>query len=116
MAGARAHVERCRAILGRGEDWRGRAGIVAMAEAVVLAAEDRPDAAHERFADAEATLTRHGLVGERAECLHEWGRALARAGDGAGAAGKRAAARELYLLHGAGRSWLERLDADLERV
>jgi len=69
-----------------------------------------------RFAAAEATLNEYCLVGERAECLHEWGRALARAGDRAGAAGKHAAARELYLLHGAGRPWLQRLDAERERV
>ena len=105
-------------ILDRGEDWRGRAGVVAMADAVVLSAENQPEAANERFAAAEATLIRYGLVGERAECLHEWGRALARAGDAPGATDKLAAARELYRAHGAGSRWLERLDADLrfERV
>jgi DNA-binding SARP family transcriptional activator/tetratricopeptide (TPR) repeat protein len=113
---ARAAVERCRAILERGEDWRGRAGVIATADAVVLSAEDRPDDAAERFAAADATLTRFSLAGERAECLHEWSRALDRAGDPTGAADKRAAARELYLLHGAGSPWLERLDADLQRV
>ena len=83
---ARAHVERCREIVDRGEDWRGRRGIAAVAEAVVLSAEDRPDEADARFRAAHETLERYGLAGDRAECLHEWGRALARAGDTAGAA------------------------------
>jgi DNA-binding SARP family transcriptional activator/tetratricopeptide (TPR) repeat protein len=106
---ARAAVERCRAILGRGEDWRGRAGVIAMADAVVLSAEDRLDAANERFAAAEATLARYGLVGERAECLYEWGRALADAE-------KLAAARALYLNAGAGAAWLERVEGDARNV
>jgi len=106
---ARATVEACRVIVDRGEDWRGRAGVVAMADAVVLGAEGRPDAATERFAAAYATLTRYGLVGEQAECLHEWGRALARAGDPTGAAEKLAAARALYRGAGAGAAWLERV-------
>ncbi|HEX5618950.1 MAG TPA: hypothetical protein VFX51_11040, partial [Solirubrobacteraceae bacterium] len=112
VAEAREAAEHCRAILDRGEDWRGRAGVVAVADAVVLSAEGNTDAAHERFAAAEATLARYGLVGERAECLHEWGRALARGGDGPAATEKLAAARDLYRRHGAGTPWLERLDAD----
>ncbi len=40
---ARLHVARCQAIVGAGEDWRGRAGMVGVADAVVSAAEGEPD-------------------------------------------------------------------------
>ena len=106
---ARAALEPCRAILDRGEDWRGRAGVVALADAVVLSAEDRPDDAAARFAAAHTTLTRFGLVGEQAECLHEWGRALARAGDTRAAAEKLGRALAAYRSAGAGAPWLERV-------
>jgi tetratricopeptide (TPR) repeat protein len=99
---ARAHVERCREIAGRGEDWRGRLGIAMVAEAVVLAAEQRPDEADARFRAAHEILERYGLVAERAECLHEWGRAT-------GAAERFEEALELYRRHGAGAAWLERV-------
>ena len=49
---ARAHADRCREIVGGGEDWRGRAGHVALAEAVVLACEDRMDEADARVRPA----------------------------------------------------------------
>jgi ATP/maltotriose-dependent transcriptional regulator MalT len=109
---ARAHVERALGIAARGEDWRGRRGVVGVAEAVVLSAEDRPDEADAAFAAAHATLERYGLAGERAECLHEWGRAVLRAGDPAGAGERLAEAREIYLRHGAGDAWLQRLEPE----
>ena len=97
---ARAYVERCREIADRGEDWRGRGGIVGIAEAVVLAAEGREaDAA---FQAAHETLERYGLVSERAECLHEWGRAT-------GSAERLEQALELYRRYGAGAPWIERV-------
>jgi DNA-binding SARP family transcriptional activator len=109
---ARVHVERCHEILGRGEDWRGRRGIAMVAEAVVLSCERRPDDAHAAFGEAHEILLRYGLAGERAECLHEWGRAHARAGDHTGAADRFGEALELYRRHGAGAAWLERVEAD----
>ncbi len=99
---ARAAIERCREIVGRGEDWRGRGGVAMVAEAVVLAAENRPDEADARFRAAHETLERYGLVAERAECLHEWGRAL-------GDAERLAEALELYRRYGAGAPWIERV-------
>jgi DNA-binding SARP family transcriptional activator/tetratricopeptide (TPR) repeat protein len=99
---ARAHVERSREIAGRGEDWRGRRGVAMVAEAVVLAAEQRPDEADACFRAAHEILERYGLVGERAECLHEWGRAT-------GAAERLELALELYRAHGAGAAWIERV-------
>lgn len=109
---ARAHVERCRAIMDRGEDWRGRHGIAAVAEAVVLSVEERPAEADARFGAAHAILQRYGLAGEQAECLHEWGRALARAGDSSGAAERLGEALGLYRRHGAGAAWIERVEVD----
>jgi DNA-binding SARP family transcriptional activator/ATP/maltotriose-dependent transcriptional regulator MalT len=99
---ARAHLARCREIMSAGEDWRGRVGHVELAEAVVLGAEDR-------FTPAVATLRRYKLRVDEADALHQWGCALERAGDASGAAEKRDAALEIYLRHGAGAPWLERV-------
>jgi hypothetical protein len=99
---ARAAIERCRAIVERGEDWRGRGGVAMVAEAVVLAAEGRVAEADERFATAHEILAGYGLVSERAECLHEWGRAV-------GSEARLEEALELYRRYGAGAAWIERL-------
>jgi tetratricopeptide (TPR) repeat protein len=113
---ARRHVDRCREIVSWGEDWRGRAGHVALAHAVVLARDDRPDEANAAFASAHDTLERHALRGDVADGLHQWGRALARAGDRAGAIEKLEHALEAHLQSGAGGAWHERVGADLRRL
>ena len=77
----------------------------------MLSLEDRPGEADAGFRAAHEILERHGLVGDQAECLHEWGRALARAGDTSGAAERLEAALDLYRRHGAGAAWTERLKA-----
>ena len=105
---ARVHIDRCRELAGNGEDWRGRAGTVAVAEAVVLSCEGRTDEADACFASALETLRTFRLVPTEADALHEWGAALARAGDRPGADEKRAAATALYAAHGAGAAWLKR--------
>jgi len=105
VAEAREQVDRCRAIVDGGEDWRGRAGVVALADAVVLAHEGRLDDAERGFAEACAVVRRHGLVGEEADLLHQWGRLLARVE-------RLHEAAELYRRHRAGRIWVERVDAD----
>jgi tetratricopeptide (TPR) repeat protein len=102
---ARAAVERCRAIVERGEDWRGRGGVAMVAEAAVLAAEGRADDAGARFAEAHDVLAGYGLVSERAECLHEWGRAT-------GSASRLEEALELYRRYGAGAPWIERVEGE----
>lgn len=112
---ARAHVERCREITSGGEDWRGTAAHVALAEAVVLALEDRVDEAHAAFREAHQTLERYRLRGDEADALQQWGRALARAGEERGAAEKFKQALEIYRRHDAGPAWLERLDVDRQR-
>jgi tetratricopeptide (TPR) repeat protein len=106
---AREHADRCRAIVGAGEDWRGRAGVVALADAVVLAHEGRTADAARGFEEGHAVLARHGLRGEEAELLHEWGRLL-------GAPERLDEAAELYRRHHAGSVWLERVEADRRRV
>ena len=109
---ARAHVDGCRGIVANGEDWRGRAGRVALTEAVVLAREDRMGEAQGRFDAADATFGSQRLPGDAADAAHARGIALARAGDDRGAAEQLDRALELLRDHGAGRRWLDRLAAD----
>jgi tetratricopeptide (TPR) repeat protein len=103
---AREHVEGFRAIVADGEDWRGVAGRALLAEAVVLAHEDRLDEADAAFAGARATLERHRLRGDEADALHQWGRAL-----GSEGAAKLDEALDIYRRHGAAPVWLDRVDA-----
>jgi uncharacterized protein YmfQ (DUF2313 family) len=74
---------------------------VHLADAVVLAAECRADAADERFAAARDVLRRHAAYGEETEVLYEWGRLL-------GLPERLDEAAERYRERGAGRLWLER--------
>jgi DNA-binding SARP family transcriptional activator/tetratricopeptide (TPR) repeat protein len=110
--GARDDVDRLLELVGNGEDWRGRVGHVALAEAIVLAAEDRPDEAIAAFDRAHAIFQRYRLVPDQADALHEWGRMLRRAGERQASDEKLDAALELFSRHGAGQPWLERVMAD----
>jgi tetratricopeptide (TPR) repeat protein len=74
VAAAREHLERCLEILGGGEDWRARAGHVALAEAVILAHEDRAGEADELFGRARDIFARYRLAGDEAAVLRAWGR------------------------------------------
>ena len=106
---AREHVDRCRAIVAGGEDWRGRAGVVALADAIVLAHEGRAADAERVFADGRAVLARHGLRGEEAD-------APAPVGPPARRRPSDSTRRpQLYRRHDAGRLWLERVAADRRR-
>jgi hypothetical protein len=105
----------CREIVGE-KDWRGRAGTVGVAEAIVLAYEDRLDEANALFAEALETLQHYRLRGEEADALYEWAGALRRAGDAAAAGDKLAAARDIYRSDGAGAAWLDRLELDAARL
>jgi ATP/maltotriose-dependent transcriptional regulator MalT len=76
---ARAHVERCRAIMDRGEDWRGRHGIAAVAEAVVLSVEERPAEADARFgADTRSCSSTGSRASRRSACTSGVARSRAR--------------------------------------
>jgi DNA-binding SARP family transcriptional activator/tetratricopeptide (TPR) repeat protein len=109
---ARGHVDRCREITSRGDDWRGRAGHVDLAEAVVLALDERMDRAEAMFVRARETFGRYRLRGDEADALQQWGRALAHADDDAAASDKLDEALEIYRRHGAGVAWLDRVEVD----
>ena len=96
-------------IVAGGEDWRGRAGVIALADAVVLANEGRTADAERVFADGRAVLARHGLRGEEADLLHQWGRLL-------GVPERLDEAAELYQRHHAGRPWLKRVAWDRRQL
>jgi DNA-binding SARP family transcriptional activator/tetratricopeptide (TPR) repeat protein len=115
-AASRAQVERCLELLDAGEDWRARAGHVALAEAVVLTAEDRLDEADSAFGRAQATFQRYRLPADEADVMHEWGRAFRRAGDAPAAAEKLDKALDILHRHGAGAPWLRRVIADRDAV
>jgi tetratricopeptide (TPR) repeat protein len=109
---ANPHLSRCREILGNGEDWRGLAGKVERAEAVVAAAEEKYDDAETRFEKAVEIFRRYHVPFEEAETLHYWGRALNASGEFAGASEKLDAAIEIYRRCGASERWAQRVDAD----
>jgi len=102
-------LERCREILGGGEDWRALVGLVARAEAVVAGAPDGREQGEELFKKAIAVFRQYTLPFEEAETLYYWGRALIAVGD-SGANEKFDAAIEIYRRHGAGQRWIERVE------
>jgi tetratricopeptide (TPR) repeat protein len=99
-------------VLDRQRGWRGLAGRVAPAEAASAAAAGRFEEANERLASATEIRHRHLEPFEEAEILHLWGRALLMAGDRAAALKNLDAARDLYRIDGAGKRWLETVQAD----
>jgi class 3 adenylate cyclase len=113
---AQSHLARCREIMAEGEDWRGAAGSLALAEAVVAAAEGRLEDAEGQFEQAVETFRRLTTPWDEAEALHLWGRALLDAGHRARAVEKLDAALDVYRRHGAGSRWLERVLADKMRA
>jgi class 3 adenylate cyclase len=109
---AHPHLARCRAILEEGEDWRGLAGRVVLAEAVVAASDDRLEEAEDRFSGAVELFRRYMLPWDEAEALHRWGLARLEASHHTGALEKLVGALEVYRRHGAGTRWIERVLAD----
>ena len=112
---AKPHLARCREILASGEDWRGLAGFVARAEAVVAAADGSYEDADRQFEEAIATFHQY-LPWEEAETLQYWGRALLAAGERARAIEKFDAAIEIYRSRGAGTRFIEYVMADKMRT
>ena len=104
---AEAHLDRCREVLAGGEDWRGLAGRVAAAEAVVLVARHRVEEAEAHFTAALEIFRRYTLPWGEAETLRRWGIVRLHAGDRRGAVEKLAAAAEVYRRCGAGANWIE---------
>ena len=110
---ARAHLERCQEILSEGEDWRGLAGGVERAEAVVAAAQGEFPAADGHFEGAIATFRHYCLPWEEADTLHYWGRALNAIGEHGRANEKLDSAIEIYRRHIAGERWIDRVMAEM---
>jgi class 3 adenylate cyclase len=109
---AGTHLTRCREVMAGGEDWRGLAGRVDLAQAVTLVAEDQPETAEGAFAEATRIFRRLGLVWDEAEALQRWGQTLRQAEDRTGAQEKLGQALEVYRRSGAGSPWIERVVAD----
>ena len=108
----RQHLTRAEEILAGGEDWRGVAGRVGLARAVMLMAEEEPETAAASFAKATEISHRLDLLWDEAEALQRWGRARLEAGDRAGAQEKLGRSLEVYRRAGAGSPWVERVVAD----
>jgi len=115
-AEAVSHLQRCRQIVGAGENWFGVAGLVERAEAVVAAAQGKYSSAETRFKKAIATFQHYCLPWEEADTLQYWGRALLAAGERARAIEKFDDAIEIYRSHGAGTRFVEYVMADRKRA
>lgn len=113
---ARPHVDRCREILAGGEDWRGRAGLVAAAEAAVAARSGRLGEANALFTNAIETLERYRLHLDRADAMHQWGRALLDVGECGEAEEKFDAALATLDRLGVGEPLRERVERDRGRA
>jgi hypothetical protein len=110
------HLQRCRQIIDGGENWRGLAGSVERAEAVVAAVQGEHAAAETHFEKAIAIFERYCLPWEEADTLQYWGRALVAAGERARAGQKFDAAIEIYRSRGAGMRFGEYVMADKIRA
>jgi len=108
---AEHELVRCREIVASGEDWRGLAGYVALAEAVVAAAKGRFEDAEPQFERAAEIFRRHQVPLEETEALYYWARALNAAGDHARANEKLDAAVAIYRRCASGKRWLQRAEA-----
>jgi len=104
------HLDRLREILGGGEDWRGRAGLVACAEGVIVGSEGKYPEAADQFEKAIDIFRRYCLRWDEAEAFYDYGRVLLAAGDRR-ANEKFDAAIELYRRHGAGQRWIDRVES-----
>ena len=113
---ALTHLDRCRQIVGAGENWFGLAGGVERAEAVVAAAHGQYAAAETQFEKAIATFQHYCLPWEEADTLQYWGRALLSTGERARAIEKFDAAIEIYRSHGAGTPFIEYVMTDKRRA
>ncbi len=115
---ARAEVDRCRDVLALGEDWRGAAGRVTLAEAVLAAAERRVEDAQGLLEQAIEILRRYHLPWEEAGGLLLWAELLSAHGRRyrTPALERVDAAIDIYTRHGAGRPLIDRALAIRERI
>ena len=113
---ARSHVERCEAVLAEGEDWRGLAGRVALAQAAVAATEGHLQKAETHFASAIEIFQRFTLPWDQAEALRVWGYQLMRTHQRTSALTKLNDSLEIYARLGAGRAWTDSLAKDRDAL
>ena len=113
---AAEQMARCRELMATDEDWRGRAGDVSRAEAILEAAHADYDLANRQFESALAIHQRYHSAWEQADTLESWGRALAAAGDHDAATQKFDAAIEIYRSRGAHQRFVDYVMADKLRV
>jgi hypothetical protein len=105
------HLSRSQDILAGGADWRGIAGKVRLAEALLAGQRAGPEAAGPAFEEAIGIFRRYSTPWLEARALEEWGRIQARGRRRSDAARLRREAESLYRRIGAGEPWLERLRA-----
>jgi DNA-binding CsgD family transcriptional regulator/tetratricopeptide (TPR) repeat protein len=112
LAAAREQLGHARAIAGNGEDWRGLAGQLQLAEGVVTLAIAGPSAAERHFKRCIEVYRHAAFPWGEAEALLLWSRGLRIAGDKGSAAQKLRDAEAIYRRRGAGEAWLDRLARD----
>jgi tetratricopeptide (TPR) repeat protein len=105
------HFDRLHEILEGGEDWRGRAGLVACAGGVIAGSEGRDQEAADQFEKAIAIFRRYGLRWDEAEAFYCFGRALLAVGESRRANEKFSSAIEIYRRQGAGQRWIDRVES-----
>ncbi len=107
---ARAEVDRCREIMALGEDWRGAAGCVILADAVLAAAGRRMEDAEGLLEQAIEILRRYQLPWNEADGLLLWAELLSAHGHRyrAPALERVDAAIDIYTRHGAGQPLIDR--------
>lgn len=105
---ARAHVARCREILGTHENGRGLEGKLLLADALVTSAGHVPDAAVVLFEQAIDIFRRYSTGWLETRALEDWAHVLLRARCRAQAASKRHEAESVYRRIEAGKPWFER--------
>jgi class 3 adenylate cyclase/tetratricopeptide (TPR) repeat protein len=102
-------IESLREAVSNGEDWKGRAGSLPLAEGVLAGARSHLAEAEEKFGAALQIFERHGVVFEESECLYQWAHALIGVGQRGRALEKLDAALVILRRIGAGSAWLERV-------
>jgi class 3 adenylate cyclase len=113
---AARHVAACRAVLDRGEDWRGAAGLVALASGALAATEGRLAEAEADFARALENCRRYAMLINEPVIFRQWGRALLAAGERTRALEKFDLEIESYRRQGYGTAFVERALAEKLRA
>jgi DNA-binding CsgD family transcriptional regulator/tetratricopeptide (TPR) repeat protein len=116
LPAAREHLTPARKIASNGEDWRGLAGQLHVAEGVVAVASMALAEAERHFQQAIQTYRRYTHPFGAAEALLLWSRGLRIAGESATAKDKLQAAEDIYRRHSAGDLWFERLARERQPV